>query len=86
MSNEENFKKLKEKVENYLIEELDLDPELIKNPKTELESLEIDSIDKAELALQLEEEFGFQLENDPKLLELKTIEDVVEYFKEKIKE
>lgn len=78
------FNTLKELVENYLINELEIEESMVKNPETKLEDLDVDSIDMAELALQLQEEFGFQIENDPELMELKTIADVNEYFKKKL--
>lgn len=84
MENKDDFSKLKEKVENYLIEEIEIDESMVKNPDTKLEDMDIDSIDMAELAIQLQEEFDIVLENDPKLQELVTIGDVIEYFKTKL--
>lgn len=84
MENKADFSKLKEKVENYLIEEIEIDESMVKNPDTKLEDMDIDSIDMAELAIQLQEEFDIVLENDPKLQELVTIGDVIEYFKTKL--
>jgi acyl carrier protein len=78
------FNELKDLVENYLIEELEIEEVIVKNPNTKLEDLDIDSIDMAELALQLQEKFNFQIENDPELMELKTINDVIDYFKKKL--
>ena len=78
------FNELRDLVENYLIEELEIEESVVKNPNTKLEDLDIDSIDMAELALQLQEKFNFQIENDPELMELKTINDVIEYFKKKL--
>ena len=80
------FNELKDLVENYLIEDLEIEESVVKNPKTKLEDLDIDSIDMAELALQLQDKFEFHIENDPALMELKTIEDVISYFKEKLED
>ena len=84
MENKKDFSKLKEKVENYLIDEIEIDESMVKNPDTKLEDMDIDSIDMAELAIRLQEEFDIVLENDPKLQELVTIGDVIEYFKTKL--
>lgn len=78
------FEDLRNLVESYLIDELEIEESLVKDPDTQLTDLDIDSIDMAELALQLQEKFSFEIENDPELMQLKTIDDVINYFKKKL--
>lgn len=75
-----NIKDLREKIEQYLIEECEIPKEQVLNPDTRLEDLELDSIDKAELALQLDEEFDIIIQNDQTLMEMQTIGEVFDYF------
>ena len=76
----DNIKELREKIEKYLIEECQIPKDQVLNPETKLEDLDLDSIDKAELALQLDEEFDIIIQNDQTLMEMETIGEVFDYF------
>lgn len=67
-------------IEKFLTEELDIDPILLKNDDTLMSDLDIDSIDKAELLLNIEDEFpDMDLSLDGVLI-IKTIGEFKQLF------
>ncbi len=72
-------------IENKVIEIiggfLDIDTNEIKLESDLKEDLQADSLDFVELVMELEEEFGFEADED-KLTDLKTVGDVVNFITE----
>lgn len=70
-----------DKIKKILVEQLDVDEEAIK-PETTIEELGADSLDLVEMIMNLEEEFGIQIE-DEDMDDLKTVGDIIDYIKSK---
>jgi acyl carrier protein len=70
-----------DKIKKILVEQLDVDEEAIK-PETTIEELGADSLDLVEMIMNLEEEFGIQIEDDD-MDDLKTVGDIIEYIRSK---
>ncbi|MDR1017195.1 MAG: acyl carrier protein, partial [Lachnospiraceae bacterium] len=77
---EEN--KMFKKIQDLLVEELDLERDTIK-PETGFEELGLDSLDIFQLINDLEDELDIKIETDA---DLKTISDLVTYVEKKVAE
>jgi len=68
-----------EKVKNILVEELGLDEDEVKLESNLKEDLEADSLDLAEVVINLEEEFDIEIPEEyyPKFV---TVKDIVEFL------
>ncbi|MCI1735518.1 MAG: phosphopantetheine-binding protein [Bacilli bacterium] len=53
-------------------------------PETELSSLGLDSLDMAELIINIEEEFNLPETTQEEMMELKTVKDVKEFIEKKL--
>lgn len=71
-----------EKLQGIMEENLSIERDEIKLDST-FQSLGIDSLDTFQLIIEIEEEFGIEVESPENM---KTIKDVVEYIEEKTKE
>ena len=71
-----------EKLQGIMEENLSIERDEIKLDST-FQSLGIDSLDTFQLIIEVEEEFGIEVESPENM---KTIKDVVEYIEEKTKE
>ena len=71
-----------EKLQGIMEENLSIERDEIKLDST-FQSLGIDSLDTFQLIIELEEEFGLEVESPENM---KTIKDVVDYIEEKTKE
>lgn len=71
-----------EKLQGIMEENLSIEREEIKLDST-FQSLGIDSLDTFQLIIEIEEEFGIEVESPENM---KTIKDVVDYIQEKTKE
>ena len=71
-----------EKLQGIMEENLSIEREEIKLDST-FQSLGIDSLDTFQLIIEIEEEFGIEVESPENM---KTIKDVVDYIEEKTKE
>ena len=71
-----------EKLQGIMEENLSIERDEIKLDST-FQSLGIDSLDTFQLIIELEEEFGIEVESPENM---KTIKDVVDYIEEKTKE
>ena len=71
-----------EKLQGIVEENLSIERDEIKLDST-FQSLGIDSLDTFQLIIEIEEEFGIEVESPENM---KTIKDVVEYIEEKTKE
>lgn len=72
-----------EKVKAVIAEQTGIDENEIKLESTFTEDLNIDSLDMVELVLELEEEYGIEIDEDD-ADKIKTIGDVVNYINERI--
>jgi len=71
-----------EKVKNILVEELGLEEDEVKLESNLKDDLEADSLDLAEVVINLEEEFDIEIpeEDYPKFV---TVKDIVEFLENK---
>lgn len=73
-----------EKVKELLVDEMQIDPALIK-PEAELSNdLNINSLELADLIMNCEEKFGVEID-DEDLHKFITVQDVVDYLEETAK-
>jgi acyl carrier protein len=80
MTREEIFEQVKE----VIADRLGLDPDEIKMESRLIEDLGADSLDNAELVMNLEEKFGIEIPDEDQA-KIQTIEDIVNYIEEKLK-
>ena len=78
----EDLKMIFEKLQGIMEENLSIERDEIKLDST-FQSLGIDSLDTFQLIIEIEEEFGIEVESPENM---KTIKDVVDYIEEKTKE
>jgi len=72
---------IQEKVMSYIIEEQSLKPEQVKTESLLIEDLGFDSLDFAEMALDLEEQFNIELPSEnEEIKKIRTVNDVVNYL------
>ena len=72
-----------EKIKTVIAEQTGIDESEIKMESTFTEDLNINSLDMVELVMELEEEYGIEIEEDD-ADKIKTIGDVVAYINERI--
>lgn len=65
-----------EKIKEVMVESMNIDPELIVPEARLEEDLEMDSLSAVELAMELENTFDIQIEDDV-LANLKTVQDIM---------
>lgn len=65
-----------EKIKEVMVESMNIDPELIVPEARIEEDLEMDSLSAVELAMELENTFDIQIEDDV-LANLKTVQDIM---------
>lgn len=70
-----------EKIRNIIADQLGVDANEI-TQSTTFEDLGVDSLDLFQILISLEEEFGVEIPNED-AENIKTIQDVVEYIKER---
>jgi len=80
MTREEIFEQVKE----VIADRLGVDPDEIKWESRLVEDLGADSLDNAELVMNLEEKFGIEIPDEDQA-KIQTIEDIVNYIEEKLK-
>ena len=71
-----------EKVKELLAEQLKLDVETINEDTNLKEDLGVDSLDLFEIVMGLEEEFNISINNED-LEQIKTVQDALNYIKER---
>ncbi len=71
-----------ETIKKVLVSSLNLEAEHIQPDSRLNEDLDIDSLAAVELAMELENEFGIQIE-DEELVKLKTVQDIVDLMNQK---
>ncbi len=73
---------LEEKVIDIIVEQLGVDREQCVLEASFIDDLGADSLDIVELVMEMEENFGIQIE-DEELEKIRTIKDVVEFLRAK---
>ena len=73
---------IEEKVKQYIIDTLDVDPSEVVPEAKFIDDLGADSLDIVEMIMALEEEFDLEI-TDEDAEKLSTVKDVVEYIKSK---
>ena len=82
MDTKDNLMSIEKEVVDIVIEQLGIDSSDVTPEKSFVEDLNADSLDLTELIMTFEERFGFEIsEEDAE--KLKTINDVIEYIKQK---
>ena len=71
-----------EKIQDLIVEKLNLDKDSVKATSSFKEDLALDSLDLFEMVMSLEEEFGIEIPSED-LEKLKTVQDVADYLQEK---
>ncbi len=71
-----------ERIRSYLAEQLDIAPESM-NRDTTFESLHLDSLDMAEMVMDMEEELGIDFEMDGEM-KLETIGELADFIEDKL--
>ena len=75
MSNQEII----EKINNFLVDEFEADPGLIKPEANLKETLDLDSLDFVDLVVVIENNFGFKAKGED-FVEIKTFQDFYNYI------
>jgi len=73
-----------EKINDFLIEELEIDESLITPEASLMEDLEIESLDFVDIAVLVEEEFGFKFVKED-MQEVRTLDDMYNYIQVNVK-
>jgi len=77
-------KSVEQKVTDIIVEQLGVNPEQVTPKASFIEDLGADSLDIVELVMAFEEEFGVEVP-DEEAEKLQTVQDVIEYIKDKAK-
>ena len=70
-----------EKVKEIIVDSLSCDEDAVTLEANLKEDLDADSLDAVELIMAVEEEFDIEIPDD-KAVEIKTVQDIVDYIKE----
>jgi len=76
---------VEEKVLDLIAEKLNVSKEQLKPEASFVDDLGADSLDLVELVMAMEEEFGMEI-SDEEAEKLRTVGDVLNYVKERVKE
>lgn len=71
-----NRKEVIEKVNQFLVEDFEIAPELLVETNTIKQDIGIDSLDMVDIIVRVNEEFGFKLEKE----ELATVKTLGEFY------
>jgi acyl carrier protein len=75
--------KIISKVNEFLIDELELEEEQIKPEANLRDDLEIESLDFVDIAVIIEKEFGFKVVGE-EMIDVKTLEDLYGYILKRV--
>jgi acyl carrier protein len=78
-------KSIEEKVKDIIVEQLGVNPEQVTPEASFIEDLGADSLDIVELVMAFEEEFSVEVP-DEEAEKLHTVQDVINYIKDKAKQ
>ena len=76
---------LEERVKNLVITQLGVDAEKVDKTSSFIDDLGADSLDTVELVMAFEEEFDMEISDDD-AQKMKTVNDVIDYLKDKVSE
>ena len=76
---------VEEKVIKIIAEKLNVSEDQVKPEASFVDDLGADSLDLVELVMAMEEEFGMEI-SDVEAEKLRTVKDVLDYVKERVKE
>lgn len=76
---------LDERVKNLVITQLGVDAEKVNINSSFIDDLGADSLDTVELVMAFEEEFDLEISDD-EAQKMQTVNDVIEYLKDKVSE
>ena len=76
---------LDERVKNLVITQLGVDAEKVNINSSFIDDLGADSLDTVELVMAFEEEFDLEISDDD-AQKMQTVNDVIEYLKDKVSE
>ena len=71
------------KVNDFLIDEFELDPERIEADANLRDDLDIESLDFVDIAVEIEKEFGFKIKGED-MIDVKTLDDLYNYILSKL--
>lgn len=77
-------KEIEEKVNNLLIEDLEIETENIYPNSRLKDDMGIDSLDYVDIVVLVEKNFGFKITNPADLTNVKTLTDFYEYLEKKL--
>lgn len=77
-------KELEQKVNYFLIEDLEIEPENI-YPESHLkDGMGIDSLDYVDIVVMVEKNFGFKITNPAEISNINTLKDFYDYIESKL--
>ncbi len=71
------------KVNDFLIDEFELEPERIDATSSLRDDLDIESLDFVDIAVEIEKEFGFKIKGDD-MINVNTLDDLYNYILSKL--
>ncbi len=72
-----------DRVREYVVEQLDIDPELIEMDSDLMQDLNADSLDAVEIIMAIEEGFGMEIP-DVDAEKFRSVRDMVEYVEARV--
>ena len=72
-----------DRVKEFVVEQLSIDPELVDIDSDLMRDLEADSLDAVEIIMAIEEDFGIEIP-DADAEKFRTVRDMVEYVEARI--
>jgi acyl carrier protein len=76
-------KDIQDKVDNFLIDEFELEPSQVKPEALLIDDLEIESLDFVDIAVVIEKDFGFKVKGE-EMVNIRTLDDLYNYILEKV--
>ncbi len=76
---------LEQRVKDLVIKQLGVDAGKVNNDSSFIEDLGADSLDTVELVMAFEEEFDLEIPDDD-AQKMKTVQNVIDYLKDKVSE
>ncbi len=78
-----NKEEIISKVNDFLIDEFELDPEVIVPDSNLRNDLDIESLDFVDIAVEIEKEFGFKIKAE-EMINVNTLDDLYNYILSKV--
>ncbi|HBE02689.1 MAG: acyl carrier protein [Spirochaetes bacterium GWF1_41_5] len=74
-----------EKINNFIVEDFEVERDKLRPDANIIETLEIDSLDLVDLVVLIEKNFGFKVKNE-ELTAIRTLGDLYNYIHERVKD